>query len=498
MASASASHPKTATPRCIDVAFTGPPARYHTGASVLDSRTDILPKWQLFLPLTPFTAPRFRLGASRGSKIRAGVGPLLRRLPVGAEGSCRTTRRGRHLSSQSTGLRHWRQRLSALFQDHEIFIRTHGHVRFLRISAVWQKRVALIVGGVLLTWACITLAIFVNHLLSAGERAEVAQKQAAAAASEKRIAAYRDRVGEIAADLDERQAQLEEWQKAYFGAEPAAIAEGVTGADSDSAPAVAAPLKTSAVDPRLPPEAQVLARIEARQEALSARLLAAVNERAVNAENAVTKLGLDPKALVRNAATGRGGPFIPYRGRMGKAKALGASFAALEGALFRMEVLERTLVAVPSGQPADVLMMSSGFGYRSDPFSGGAAMHSGLDFRGPIGTPILSAAPGRVSFVGSKAGYGNTVEIDHGQGIMTRYAHLSGYTTKVGAHVAAGEQIAKMGSTGRSTGSHLHFEVRLNGVAVNPRRFLEAKADVLEVKADARERVGAVTARGTR
>ena len=158
------------------------------------------------------------------------------------------------MSSQSTGLRHWRQRFSALFQDHEIFVRTHGHVRFLRVSAVWQKRVALIVGAVLAIWACVTLAVFVNHLLSAGERAEVAQKQAAAAASEKRIAAYRDRVGEIAADLDERQAQLEEWQKAYFGAEPAAIAEGVAGEASEAGTATAAPpLKTSAVDPRLPP-----------------------------------------------------------------------------------------------------------------------------------------------------------------------------------------------------------------------------------------------------
>jgi murein DD-endopeptidase MepM/ murein hydrolase activator NlpD len=182
---------------------------------------------------------------------------------------------------------------------------------------------------------------------------------------------------------------------------------------------------------------------------------------------------------------------------MGKAKTLGPSFAALEGALFRMEVLERTLVALPSGNPANVLMMSSGFGYRSDPFTGGGAMHAGLDFRGPIGTPILAAAPGKIVFVGQKSGYGNVVEVDHGQGILTRYAHLSGFTATVGKQVAAGEQIAKMGSTGRSTGSHLHFEVRLNGVAVNPRRFLEAKADVLEVKADARQRVGSV-ARGAR
>lgn len=397
------------------------------------------------------------------------------------------------MSSQSTGLRHWRQRFSALFQDHEIFIRTHGHVRFLRVSAVWQKRVALIAGLVLLLWAGATLAVLANQLLTAGERAEVAQKQAAAAASEQRIAKYRDRVAETAADIEERQDQLDEWQKAYFGA------EALPAATQDEAGAVdaAKPVKTSAIDPRLPPEAQILAQLDARQEAYSARLLAAVNARAAKAEGAVAKLGLDPASLVRNAAAGRGGPFIPFRGRVGQVDGLGKSFAALESALFRMEVLERTLVAIPSGQPAHVLMLSSSYGYRHDPFTGASAMHSGLDFPGPLGTPILAAAPGRVVYVGQRSGYGNVVEVDHGQGILTRYAHLSGFTTKVGTQVAAGEQIAKMGSTGRSTGSHLHFEVRLNGVAVNPRRFLEAKADVLEVKADARQRVGALAARGS-
>ncbi|MGH6652475.1 MAG: M23 family metallopeptidase [Sphingopyxis sp.] len=392
------------------------------------------------------------------------------------------------MSSQSTGLRHWRQRFNALFQDHEIFIRTHGHVRFLRISALLQKRAALIAAAVLLVWAGVTLAILVSQLLGSEERAAVAKQQAAASAAEARIAKYRDSVAETAADLAERQDQLDQWSQDSFGVQPAAATDG---ANAD-APAAPVPLKTSAIDPSLPPEAQALARLEARQEAFAGRLLVAVNDRAAKAESAVTKLGLNPADLVRNAAAGRGGPFIPYRGKMGKAKALGPSFAALEGALFRMEVLERTLVAVPSGNPANVMMLSSSYGYRHDPFTGASAMHSGLDFPGPLGTPILAAAPGKVVFVGQRSGYGNVVEVDHGQGILTRYAHLSGFTAKVGTQVAAGEQIAKMGSTGRSTGSHLHFEVRLNGVAVNPRRFLEAKADVLEVKADARQRVGSV------
>ncbi len=369
----------------------------------------------------------------------------------------------------------------------------------MRVSAIWQKRVALIAGIVLLAWAGATLAVLVNQLLTSGERAAVAQQQAAAAASEARIAKYRNNVAETAADLEDRQEQLEEWSKVHFGVEPAAVTPEAHTAGTAPA-AEQAPLKTSAlIDPNLPPEAQVLARLEARQEDFATRLLTAVNERAAKAEGAVAKLGMNPASLVRNAAAGRGGPFIPYRGGKGRASSLGKSFAALESALFRMEVLERTLVALPSGKPANVLMLSSSYGYRSDPFTGAGAMHSGLDFPGPLGSPILAAAPGRVVYVGQKSGYGNVVEVDHGQGILTRYAHLSGFTSTVGAQVAAGQQIAKMGSTGRSTGSHLHFEVRLNGVAVNPRRFLEAKADVLEVKDDARQRVGSVAAvRGAR
>jgi murein DD-endopeptidase MepM/ murein hydrolase activator NlpD len=134
-------------------------------------------------------------------------------------------------------------------------------------------------------------------------------------------------------------------------------------------------------------------------------------------------------------------------------------------------------------------METSSYGYRRDPFNGMLAFHAGLDFRGGYGQPILAAAPGRVSFVGVQQGYGKTVEIDHGKGLMTRYAHLSGYAVKVGDGVGKGQPIARMGSTGRSTGTHLHFEVRVNGAAVNPRPFLEARQDVLEVQQTAKRRL---------
>jgi murein DD-endopeptidase MepM/ murein hydrolase activator NlpD len=107
-----------------------------------------------------------------------------------------------------------------------------------------------------------------------------------------------------------------------------------------------------------------------------------------------------------------------------------------------------------------------------------AAFHAGLDFTGSYGQPIRAAAAGTVAYVGQRSGYGNVVEIDHGNGLMTRYAHLSGFDVRPGAKITRGQAIARMGSTGRSTGTHLHFEVRVGGNPVNPRRFLAAAPDI--------------------
>jgi murein DD-endopeptidase MepM/ murein hydrolase activator NlpD len=165
-------------------------------------------------------------------------------------------------------------------------------------------------------------------------------------------------------------------------------------------------------------------------------------------------------------------------------------FERLGLSLARMEAYEQGLDGIPQVVPADGGMITSTFGYRSDPFNGSGAFHPGLDFRGAYGAPIHAAAEGRVSFVGQIRGYGNVVEISHGNGLLTRYAHMSKTMAKVGQQVAAGDTIGAIGSTGRSTGPHLHFEVRINNRAVNPRPFLERAPDVLE------EARGAIASRG--
>ena len=129
-------------------------------------------------------------------------------------------------------------------------------------------------------------------------------------------------------------------------------------------------------------------------------------------------------------------------------------------------------IAIPSVQPVDKLHFTSNFGIRSDPFVGSARMHSGVDIPGAIGTPIYATADGTVAHADRKGAYGKLVELDHGKGIATRYGHLSSILVQPGSRVVRGQMIGLMGSTGRSTGSHLHYEVRIDNHAVNPVPFL--------------------------
>ena len=131
-------------------------------------------------------------------------------------------------------------------------------------------------------------------------------------------------------------------------------------------------------------------------------------------------------------------------------------------------------IAVPSRQPVETVAFSSSFGVRSDPFRGTAAMHAGVDIPGPVGTPVYATADGVVDRSERAGGYGNLVEINHGKGLQTRYGHLSKLLVEPNTRVTRGQLIGLMGSTGRSTGSHLHYEVRVDGRAVNPVPFLQS------------------------
>ncbi|MBS3960722.1 MAG: peptidoglycan DD-metalloendopeptidase family protein [Sandarakinorhabdus sp.] len=237
-------------------------------------------------------------------------------------------------------------------------------------------------------------------------------------------------------------------------------------------------------------EAGVLApfkALEQKQLALLDKASATAETRLRDAEALIGRLGLNPGRFVAQSSgrftrTGMGGPFIPAA--EGESSGADPKFAELFVNWQRVEQLEDAMASLPAFVPARTYRLTSGFGFRYDPFHGRGAHHSGLDFAGAHGEPIMAAAAGRIVRAGSFGAYGKTVDIDHGRGILTRYAHLSSIRVSVGDKVEMGERIGGMGSTGRSTGTHLHYEVRIDGRAVNPRPFLEASDYLLAFGTD--------------
>jgi murein DD-endopeptidase MepM/ murein hydrolase activator NlpD len=146
----------------------------------------------------------------------------------------------------------------------------------------------------------------------------------------------------------------------------------------------------------------------------------------------------------------------------------------LDEALDHLDAMKQEARRYPIANPAPGVSVSSGFGIRRDPLLGTPAMHAGIDFRGAVGSPARATAKGTVVKAGWNGGYGRMVEIDHGDGFTTRYAHLSKVLVNIGDKVDVGDIVGKVGSSGRSTGPHLHYEVRKNGGAVDPVRFLKA------------------------
>jgi murein DD-endopeptidase MepM/ murein hydrolase activator NlpD len=226
----------------------------------------------------------------------------------------------------------------------------------------------------------------------------------------------------------------------------------------------------------------VLVRLQTSLDKVESRQMAALNavedsleSRARRMRGVFSDLGLDMTQLEASTPRGgMGGPFVPLK--------LAAGAGAFERQLYRINItrsqlerLNRTLALVPYRKPVvGEVEFTSGFGVRSDPFLGRPAMHTGLDFRAATGDPVRATANGKVVSSGWAGGYGRMVEIDHGNGLSTRYGHLSEINVKVGDQIKIGQVIGEVGSTGRSTGPHLHYETRIDGEAVDPQKFLRA------------------------
>ena len=370
-----------------------------------------------------------------------------------------------------------RNRLANLFVDREFFMRADGAVRFIRISAKLQKRVAAVAALALLMLLLVSGAAMVG-LWSGPARSKARWRRARPASPPPpgRWPPIADRWTMWRGIWTPGRIGSSGCTKGHFGP--------LDGTATDTAKPDASLKKIGLAIP----EAAPLARLEARQFAFVDGLSRLADQRASRAEAAIRKFGINPRQFL-SGERASGGPLIRAGNR--KSDFSDPRFAKLAGKLGRMDSLERLLAAIPTSKPAAITAMTSNFGYRRDPFTGEGAMHSGIDFHGPSGTPILAASDGRISFAGTKGGYGNCIEITHSGGIVTRYAHMRRLIARIGQKVARGQEIGEMGSTGRSTGTHLHFEVRLNGQAVNPAKFLKANPDIFKLQAAARNRTRA-------
>ena len=353
-------------------------------------------------------------------------------------------------------------------------MRSQGQVRFIKVSSRTQLLAAGAVSALLLVWALTMAAMALSSFISSRDRNSLLQREAKVASSEGRLNAYGSNLNKVVDDLNRRQDMIDKVLGSSALPAESKPGERVSNSSSEAAQTVK---KVSLAMP----QATELAKIEARQLAFIEGVTRLADRRAAAAEARLTKLGLNPRAVLASLddRSAQGGPLIAMA--TSADGSIDPRFQRFALSLARMDALERSVDALPQAMPANFAYISSGFGFRANPFTGGGGeFHPGLDFKGPYGAPIYAAARGTISFVGQRSGYGNCVEINHGNGLITRYAHMSGFRTAIGKAVQPGEVIGLIGSTGRSTGPHLHFEVRINDRPVNPRPFLEAVPHVLE------------------
>ena len=253
------------------------------------------------------------------------------------------------------------------------------------------------------------------------------------------------------------------------------------GLTQEASPAPAS--SSAADDPDPAARVALLDRSFERMDIGQMKALAVIGRSAESAASRdaaiVARTGLDPAKLIPpHAEGGVGGPFVPAEVDP-KAPAFDQALTRVSRDVAMAERLKALMPFVPVRMPlAGDPSVSSPFGYRADPFLGRLALHPGVDLTEAWGAEIHATAAGRVTHAGPMGGYGVMVEIDHGNGLVTRYAHMSRVAVEEGQDVPQGAVLGRMGSSGRSTGPHLHYEVRVDGAPVDPERYLRAGADL--------------------
>ncbi|MGR3540650.1 MAG: DUF5930 domain-containing protein [Hasllibacter sp.] len=415
--------------------------------------------------------------------------------------------------------------------ERRVFLRSENSTRYLRLRSETQL-LALLGGSAVLAWTIIASAILLMDSIGSGSVRDQAQREQeiyerrlndlAAERDARAIEAAeaRERFDTALAQLGDLQTQLLEaehratelergievsharlrgmmGERDALGSRLAALEAGedaprdggaevemlvaaltATAAERDAMREAAAAAETTAET-----LAADLHLIERRNDEIFAQLEEAVTVSIAPLERMFENAGLPPDRIleeVRRGYSGQGGPLEEILSTSGVASADAARAAAILGEMEEMDLYRIAAQSLPFADPvpSGAYRQTSGFGPRWHPIRGGRRMHYGLDFAGARGTPIAATGAGTVTRAGWFSSYGRTVEIRHANGVMTRYAHLNSIDVSVGQRVSRGERIGGMGTTGRSTGVHLHYEIRIGDRAVNPITWIRAGRDV--------------------
>ena len=379
----------------------------------------------------------------------------------------------------------FRDALRLRLPDREVIVRANGRVSYLQVS---HRRQILAIGAVLAVgvWALYaSVSYVVSDYRLSQKNVEIEEAVNAFRTLKHSLTDAESKFVDIARDLDERNAQLRAVQE-----QNGALKRNLSAIETVLDSVVAQ--RTRIAGERQSLEARNLL-LEARlkqMQATQAEVLGRLGQRTLGdiaeAERVVAMTGLDADTMLSRTdvpRNGQGGPFIPALGPReldGVIEPVSFTAAIVDSHIDRLEGLQRLLRALPLTVPTDNFNLSSGYGVRRDPLNNRAAMHYGIDLSGRSGQTIVATAPGKVVHSGRMGFYGKLVEIDHGMGVTTRYAHLRDISVEDGQVVAAGEKIGTMGSTGRSTGVHVHYEIRVDGEPVNPMQFIKAGRYVLK------------------
>lgn len=363
------------------------------------------------------------------------------------------------------------------FPEHQIYLRRGGSVRLIKIGT----RTQLMAAGATALIALWMGAATVNMVATSDVDEALAAKQVELSRLHRQVVAMKADVTDLKGDVLTTAQRIEQRQ--------AFLAKLLSGqADMQQLAEVmpqAGPVVAPHADTQHASLLEPFAKIEREQLAFVDKATAAAEARYRDTQALIRRLGLEPSRFVGQSTFAMGGPYVAADAKGSPLAGAEPKFKELFLSWKKVEHLEDALGSIPSFQPVSRTSYTSSFGVRYDPFTGNAAMHAGVDIAGPIGEPIYAAADGVVHTAGWGGAYGNMIQIGHGRGMATRYGHLSRILVQPGDTVKKGEVIARMGSTGRSTGSHLHYEVRVDGRAVNPMPFLQSSGYLLAAQSRA-------------